>query len=136
MTRARGVLSLLLVGACSERNPVATGTYTSPGPAASGVVLTIDAAKARVSFTVPGGAPVERVGAPRDPARWPTLCPRGMKDTSSEVVELGAEPLAVGDVRVERPALVANCLGKPEVELYSLDESGAPVKPPAAVFRR
>jgi hypothetical protein len=136
----RDHLALALVAfvlpACSNRNHLAAGAYTARNPPVAGVALAIDAGKRKVTFTPPGAAPVERSAAAWDEARWPTLCPRGMTDTASEVLDLGPEPLVLGSTRVEHPLLVADCLGKPRVGLHARGADGQPVKPEAATFER
>lgn len=128
----------VVVSACAERNSVVPGTYATQGEAsaaAPAVRLTIAAGKTEVSFAT-GASVVKRAATPREQAKWPTLCPRGMKDTSSEVLDLGDEPLVLGALRVERPALVAECLGKPVVELRTRDVDGRGLGPTRLSFAR
>lgn len=128
-------LSLALAG-CAEKNPITPGTYTARAAPHTGVEIAVAPDKKSVSFRLPGGAVVKRSARPWEEARWPTLCPRGMKDTSSEVLDLGPDPLQLGAARIERPVLVANCLHKPVLELMSLDAEGKPEKPEVAAFER
>lgn len=129
-------LAALTLPACSARNHIQAGAYTGRKAPFSGVQLSIDAAKREVTFTAPGAPPVKRSAQAWDDARWPMLCPRGMKDTSSEVLDLGPEPLQLDATRVEHPLLVADCLGKPIVDLMSLGADGKPDKPEVGEFER
>jgi hypothetical protein len=129
-------LAVLTLPACSHRNVIAAGTYTAHSAPVAGAQLAIGADKREVTFTLPGGPPVKRSAAAWEASRWPTLCPRGLKDTASEVLDLGPEPLQLGAIRVEHPLVVANCLGAPAVGLHSLGSDGEPTKPGTAAFER
>jgi hypothetical protein len=129
-------LAVLALPACSNRNYIQPGSYTAKVPPVAGAVLSIDPDKREVTFTLPGAAPLKRSSTAWDSAKWPTLCPRGMTDTASEILDLGPEPLQLGSTRVEHPLLVANCVGKPRVELWPLGADGRPVPPGAAMFDR
>ena len=117
---ALAALSCASLAGCAQRNQITPGAYTG-----GAVQLSVDAAKREVVFTQPGIAPVRRAATAWDLARWPNLCPRGTSDTRSEVLDLGAEPLELGTVRVEHPLLVADCVGKPAIDLSGVDASGA-----------
>ncbi len=132
---ALGLASLVLP-ACSARNHIQPGSYTASKPPAVSVQLAIAADKRQVTFTPPGAPALERSASVWDPSRWPMLCPRGLKDTSSEVLDLGPEPLQLGATRVEHPLLVANCLGKPIVDLRALGSDGQPTQPAIVEFER
>ncbi|MCU0654035.1 MAG: hypothetical protein MUF64_01680 [Polyangiaceae bacterium] len=56
-------------------------------------------------------------------------------DTSSEVLDLGPEPLELGGTRLEKPVLFAHCLGKPVVALGTLEADGRP-SPTALEFEK
>jgi hypothetical protein len=132
-------LASLVLPACSARNHIQPGSYTAsrpPGASARGVQLAIAADKSHVTFTPPGAPALERSASAWDPSRWPMLCPRGLKDTSSEVLDLGPEPLQLGATRVEHPLLVANCGGKPIVDLRALGSDGRPTQPAVVEFER
>lgn len=132
------LFACLAASACAERNAVVPGTYATKGEAsaaAPAVRVTIAETKAEVSFAT-GASVIKRTATPREQAKWPMLCPRGMKDTSSEVLDLGDEPLVLGAMRVERPALVAECLGKPIVELRTRDLDGKGLGPMRLSFAR
>ncbi|MFO0756225.1 MAG: hypothetical protein U0359_07020 [Byssovorax sp.] len=129
-------LALLALPACSARNTLEPGAYTGKAPPASSVTLTIPADKKKVTFTVAGGAPFERSAEAWPPEKWPMLCPRGLKDTRSEVLDLGVAPLVLGPTTVTHPLLVANCLGKPAVDVMSVDSAGEIVKPEAMELSR
>lgn len=118
------LLGLSLVACSSDVNHLVEGTYTCKKGPLSGAQVSFDNTKTSVRIAAPGAAPVRRTGKPWDRSRWPTLCPRGMTDTSSEVIDLGAEPLALGSVKIDHPVLVANCLKKPALELRSLGADG------------
>lgn len=137
---ALGALLLVSLPACAERNTIAPGDYVSaPDPAASvtvpGVRLTIAPGKTEVAFTS-GTSVIKRSATAREQGKWPTLCPRGMKDTSSEVLDVGGGPVVLGPVRVEQPALVAQCTGKPIVELREREPDGKGVGPTRVSFAR
>lgn len=129
-------LAALALPACSNRNHIQPGSYLAKAPPVAGAELAIDAGKREVTFTLPGAAPLKRSSTPWDGAKWPMLCPRGMTDTASEVLDLGPEPLQLGSARVAHPLLVANCLGKPRVEVWALGPDGRPSPPEAASFER
>lgn len=140
LTRKVASATLLLASlastACSARNPIDAGSYTSHAAPHAGIQITVAPDKQMVTFTLPGGATVKRSAKPWDPSRWPMLCPRGLKDTASEVLDLGPEPLELAGTKIERPALVADCLHKPILELMSRDAQGQLVKPAIAAFER
>ena len=129
IARSLAVAVVLPLVACSATNPIELGTYTGNRAPLAGVRVAIAEDKRQVSFTPATGAPIPRAATAWSRERWPTLCPRGLKDTSSEVIDLGPEALEIGGVRVDHPLLVANCLHKPAVELMSLGADGAPTKP-------
>ncbi len=126
-------LGALILPACAKTNYLQAGSYTARKPEGSNVVLTIDADKLRVTFTPPGAPALKRRAEAWDRSKWPTLCPRGMVDSSSEVLDLGPEPLQLGATRVDHPLLVANCVGQPSVDLRSMSADGAPKSGPAPV---
>jgi hypothetical protein len=125
----------LLVG-CAQRNALAPGDYVAHKTPLVDAKVSIVADKHEVTFSVPGAGPVKRSATAWDLSRWPTLCPRGMHDTRSEVLDLGPEPLVLGATKVERPVLVAECLGHPIVELMSVGADGAPHNPSVVSFER
>lgn len=129
-------LGALVLPACSARNHILAGSYTAGNAPAAGVQLAIAADKREVTFTPPGAPVLKRSAQVWDPSKWPMLCPRGLKDTRSEVLDLGPEPLQLGSTRIEHPLLVADCLGKPIVDLSSLGADGSPTKPPIVEFAR
>jgi hypothetical protein len=118
----------LPLAACSATNPIELGTYTGKKPPLAGVSVVIATDKKQVTFTTSSGA-ITRAATPWARDKWPTLCPRGLKDTSSEVLDLGPEPLEIGGARVDHPVLVADCLHRPSLDLMSLGKDGEPVKP-------
>ncbi len=126
----------LAASGCSAKNPVEPGTYTSHEAPHADIRLTVDSNKESVTFAMPGGGEVKRKAVAWEASKWPTLCPRGMQDTSSEVLDLGDAPLELAGTRIERPVLVANCLHKPILELMSRDAGGEIVKPEIVAFER
>src|SRR5690349_10170602 len=79
-------LCALLLPACSARNHIQAGSYTASKAPAAGVQLAIAADKREVTFTSPGAPALKRSAQAWDPSKWPMLCPRGMKDTASEIL--------------------------------------------------
>lgn len=140
MPRAPSAALLLLASlasaACSARNPIDPGAYTSHAPPYVGMQVSVSPDKQTVTFALPGGPTVKRSAKAWDPSKWPTLCPRGLKDTSSEVLDLGPDPLELAGTKIERPVLVADCTHKPILELMGLDTRGEVIKPAMASFER
>ncbi len=93
VTAALG-LALLALPACSARNHIQPGAYTASKPPAASVQLAIAADKREVTFTPPGAPALTRRAQAWDPSKWPMLCPRGLKDTSSEVLDSRTRALA------------------------------------------
>lgn len=120
------IAGALALSACSEINTIAPGTYTSRGGPLAGARVEVNADKSSVTITPAAGPAIKRTARAWERSRWPMLCPRGLKDTSSEVLDLGPDPIVMGATRVERPVLVANCVKKPIVELRPLGADGRP----------
>jgi hypothetical protein len=122
---ASSLAALASLTACADRNPLDTGIYTAKEAPFAGAKLEIAADKKKVTITLPGAPPIERAASAWEMEKWPQLCPRGMKNTGSEVLELGG-PLTVGGKTFPTPVVIADCTHKPLVNLTTVAADGRP----------
>lgn len=126
-------LIVLLVGCGAKMHPITPGSLTCKRDACNGVQLAVSANE--VTFTADGKTVTRTIKAwPQD--RWPNLCPHGTRALRSEVWELGPDPLDVGKIHLEKPALVADCLGGTSLHLRTVDGNDLKVPMPELVFER
>lgn len=124
---ASSVVALSAPSGCSDRNPLATGVYTAKQPPFAGATLDVAADKASVTITLPGEkAPIKRAATPWPTDKWPQLCPRGIKNTGAEVLDLGPDPLVVGGRTFDKPVVITDCMHKPIVNLTTVESDGRP----------
>lgn len=128
-------IALTLAGCGAKMVAIQPGTLTCQRETCKGMQLTLDAEKHEATFTFEGKT-VKRTTSAWPQERWPNLCPQGTRAIKTEVFDLGPDPLVLGKITIEKPLLVADCLGGTRLDVKPADAAGEPRGPDVLVFER
>ena len=118
------ILALALTAGCERHRwlEIRPGAYTqirgadnvSRGAARGLQSLTIDRRASTVILNLADGSLTALPFVARDRADWPSGCPTNLFHHYMEVLDLDADVVSIGDLKLHNPILVSDCPTEPE----------------------